>query len=115
VEPGGGAFVGDIFGVSANASESGAECVLGVAPGEPDLSLAARVARRRGRFCAGADLGHKSGQEALTYQFAGDSSSELPPGGVIEAACWSHDRRKFFELADLRRASLATEAVHRID
>ena len=32
-----------------------------------------------------------------------------------EAACWSHSRRKFFELADLRKAPLASDAVHRID
>jgi transposase len=51
------------------------------------------------------------------------------PGPIIEAACWSHSRRKFFELADLaaaaqRRAKgktqevvspLALEAVQRID
>jgi transposase len=37
------------------------------------------------------------------------------PGPITEAACWSHGRRKFFELADLRKAPLAIEAVHRID
>jgi hypothetical protein len=37
------------------------------------------------------------------------------PGPVAEAACWSHARRKFFELADLRKAPLAIEAVRRID
>jgi len=51
------------------------------------------------------------------------------PGPIIEAACWAHSRRKFFELADLaaaaqRRAKgktqevvspLALEAVQRID
>src|SRR4051794_16164737 len=36
-------------------------------------------------------------------------------GPINEAACWSHSRRKFFELADLRKAPLATEAVRRID
>jgi transposase len=34
---------------------------------------------------------------------------------LIEAACWSHGRRKFFELAQLAGAPLAIEAVHRID
>ena len=33
------------------------------------------------------------------------------PGPVTEAACWSHGRRKFFELAELGRAPLAIEAV----
>ena len=37
------------------------------------------------------------------------------PGPITEAACWSHGRRQFFELADLRKAPLAIEAVRRID
>ena len=46
------------------------------------------------------------------------------PGPLIEAACWSHARRKFFELADIAAkargkltviAPLALEAVKRID
>ncbi len=37
------------------------------------------------------------------------------PGPITEAACWSHGRRHFFELADLRKAPLAIEAVRRID
>jgi len=37
------------------------------------------------------------------------------PGPVIEAACWSHSRRKFFELARLRKMPVAIEAVLRID
>ncbi|HXF52863.1 MAG TPA: IS66 family transposase [Hyphomicrobiaceae bacterium] len=37
------------------------------------------------------------------------------PGPIIEAACWAHARRKFYELAELRKAPLAIEAVRRID
>ena len=37
------------------------------------------------------------------------------PGLIIEAACWAHGRRKFFELAELQKAPLALEAVRRID
>ena len=48
------------------------------------------------------------------------------PGPVTEAACWSHCRRKFFELADIAASKgrgknappispLALEAVKRID
>jgi transposase len=37
------------------------------------------------------------------------------PGALAEAACWSHARRKFFELADLQKAPMAVEAVARID
>jgi len=37
------------------------------------------------------------------------------PGPIIEAACWSHARRKFYELAQLKQAPIAIEAVKRID
>jgi len=37
------------------------------------------------------------------------------PGLIVEAACWAHSRRKFYELADLNRAPIAIEAVRRID
>ena len=36
-------------------------------------------------------------------------------GPVIEAACWAHARRKFYEMADLKKAPIAIEAVKRID
>jgi len=34
---------------------------------------------------------------------------------MIEAACWSHGRRNFFDLAKLNKAPIAIEAVRRID
>lgn len=37
------------------------------------------------------------------------------PGPIVEAACWSHARRKFFDLARLTKAPIAIEAVARID
>jgi len=37
------------------------------------------------------------------------------PGPIIEAACWAHGRRKFFDLARLNKAPIAVEAVERID
>src|SRR5579872_3780910 len=36
-------------------------------------------------------------------------------GPIIEAACWAHARRKFFDLARLTKAPIAAEAVKRID
>jgi transposase len=36
-------------------------------------------------------------------------------GPIIEAACWAHARRKFFDLARLNAAPIAAEAVTRID
>jgi transposase len=36
-------------------------------------------------------------------------------GPIIEAACWAHARRKFFDLARLSQAPIASEAIARID
>ena len=37
------------------------------------------------------------------------------PAPILEAACWAHGRRKFFEIAQLQKAPVAIEAVRRID
>jgi transposase len=37
------------------------------------------------------------------------------PGPIVEAACWAHARRKFFDLARISKAPIAIEAVERID
>jgi transposase len=37
------------------------------------------------------------------------------PGPIIEAMCWAHARRKFFDLARLNKAPIAIEAIERID
>ena len=42
-------------------------------------------------------------------------AKDRKPGPIIEAACWAHGRRKFFELAELQKAPVAIEAVRRID
>ena len=47
--------------------------------------------------------------------FGGLYDAKRKPGPITEAACWSHGRRHFFELGDLRKAPLAVEAVRRID
>jgi len=36
-------------------------------------------------------------------------------GTIIEAPCWAHGRRKLYEIADLKKAPIAVEAVKRID
>jgi transposase len=36
-------------------------------------------------------------------------------GSIVEAACWAHARRKFFDLARINKAPIASEAVVRID
>jgi hypothetical protein len=54
--------------------------------------------------------------QADAYAGFGDLyDARRKPGPITEAACWSHGRRKFFELADLRKAPLAVEVVRRID
>jgi hypothetical protein len=67
--------------------------------------------------------------QADAYAGYGDLyQADRKPGPITEAACWSHGRRKFFELADIARAAaarsrkqqaafspLAHEAVRRID
>jgi transposase len=37
------------------------------------------------------------------------------PKPIVEAACWAHARRKFFDLARINKAPIAAEAVARID
>jgi transposase len=41
--------------------------------------------------------------------------ADRKPGRIIEAACWAHGRRKFFDLARINKAPIAAEAVKRID
>jgi transposase len=41
--------------------------------------------------------------------------ADRKPGPVVEAACWAHARRKFFDLARVSKAPIAVEAVQRID
>jgi transposase len=54
--------------------------------------------------------------QADAYAGFGDLyDAKRKPGPITEAACWSHSRRKFFELADLGKSPLAVEAVRRID
>jgi len=35
-------------------------------------------------------------------------------GDIVEAACWAHARRKFYDLYVVDRSPIATEAIHRI-
>ena len=72
-----------------------------------------------------ADLArHSAGRRLWRLQRA--LSADRRPGPILEALCWSHARRKFFELADIaanaRRGKdappispIALEAVKRID
>jgi transposase len=54
--------------------------------------------------------------QADAYAGFGDLyDGKRKPGPITEAACWSHGRRHFFELANLHKTPLAFEVVWRID
>ena len=42
-------------------------------------------------------------------------AAERKPAPVIKAACWSHGRREFFDLARLGKSPISAEIVRRID
>ncbi len=48
---------------------------------------------------------------------ASTASTRRPrkPGPIIEVGCWAHARRKFFEIARLKKAPIAIEAIAKID
>jgi transposase len=63
---------------------------------------------------------HLAGYVGLMQADAFDGYNQLykaqrKPAPILEAACWSHGRRKFFDLAKSGVAPIATEAVRRID
>ena len=41
--------------------------------------------------------------------------ADRKPAPILEAACWAHGRREFFDLARLAKAPIAAEIVRRID
>jgi transposase len=47
--------------------------------------------------------------------FNGLYDAKRKPTPMNEAACWSHGRRHFFDLATLSKSPIAAEAVRRID
>jgi hypothetical protein len=71
---------------------------------------------RNGEHPARHLAGYAGILQADAYAGFGDLyDGKRKPSPITEAACWSHGRRHFFELADLRKAPLAVEAVRRID
>jgi transposase len=64
--------------------------------------------------------GHLAGYVGLMQADAFNGYNDLyrgsrKPAPILEAACWSHGRRKFFDLAKTGKAPIAAEAVRRID
>jgi transposase len=77
-------------------------------------------------FCYSRDRGgehperHLAGYAGLMHAdaYAGFNrlyETDRTGGPIVEAACWAHARRKFFDLAKINKAPIATEAVTRID
>ena len=84
----------------------------------------ARSNARASRAASGRLRRHSAGRCVRRLQPA--YLPDRKPGPIVEALCWSHARRKFFELADIaanaQRSKIATpispiafEAVRRID
>jgi transposase len=83
---------------------------------DPPGALLFYSRNRRGEHPHRHLAGYAGILQADAYAGFGDLyDAQRQPGPITEAACWSHSRRKFFELADLRKAPLAIEAVRRID
>jgi transposase len=83
---------------------------------DPPAALFCYSRNRRGEHPGRHLAGYAGILQADAYAGFGDLyDAKRKPGPITEAACWSHGRRKFFELADLRKAPLAIEAVRRID
>jgi len=60
----------------------------------------------------------RRGMNSLADAYAGFGrlyEANRKGGPIIEAACWAHGRRKFFDLARLSKAPIAAEAVKRVD
>ena len=70
------------------------------------LSLLANARRRASRKASRHLQRPDAGRRLLRLQRA-LSPKGRKPGEIIEAACWAHGRRKFFELAELQKAPVA--------
>jgi transposase len=83
---------------------------------EPPAAIFYYSRNRNGEHPARHLAGYAGILQADAYAGFGELyDAKRKPGPITEAACWAHGRRNFFELADLRKAPLATEAIRRID
>src|SRR4051794_12206197 len=73
-------------------------------------------ADRRGEHAQAFLTGYAGVLQADAYSGFGQLYEPgRPAGAITEAACWAHARRKLFEIAELKKAPIAIEAVRRID
>ncbi len=67
-------------------------------------------------FFYSRDLGGEHPEQHLaSYAGLMQADANGKAGPIVEAACWAHERRKFFDLARINKAPIAVEAVERID
>jgi hypothetical protein len=83
---------------------------------DPPAAIFCYSRNRSGEHPARHLAGYAGILQADAYAGFGDLyEARRRPGPITEAACWAHGRRNFLELADLKKAPLASEAVRRID
>src|SRR3984957_1011121 len=83
---------------------------------DPPAAIFCYSRNRNGEHPARHRAGYAGILQADAYAGFGELyDAKRRPGPITEAACWAHGRRNFFELADLRKAPLAIDAVRRID
>jgi transposase len=83
---------------------------------DPPAAMFFYSRNRRGEHPAQHLAGYAGILQADAYAGFGELyDGKRRPGPITEAACWSHGRRHFFELADLRKAPLAVVAIRHID
>src|SRR6267143_2085901 len=83
---------------------------------DPPAAIFYYSRNRNGEHPNGHLAGYTGVLQADAYAGFGDLyDARRRPEPIIEAACWSHGRRKFFVIADLGKSPLALEAVRRID
>ena len=85
------------------------------------LGGVAVIARNTGAAIKGRDAlklvwddGANGKYDSVAYRKELEEASRKP-GPIIEVGCWAHARRKFFEIARLKKAPIAIEAIAKID
>lgn len=83
---------------------------------DPPVAVYVYSPNRRGEHPQGFLGGYTGVLQADAYSGFGQLYKPgRPSGPILEASCWAHGRREFFQIAELRKAPMALEAVRRID
>jgi len=83
---------------------------------DPPAAVFFYSADRSGKHPQQHLAGYASLMQADAYAGFNNLYKVSRPGGpIIEASCWAHARREFFDLARIKKSPIAVEAVERID